>query len=62
VHAIRISRAKKDTRDILLYGIWKTGQLKELKYRQLIWVELFRGQSGGKISKTQPGQKSTIID
>jgi hypothetical protein len=28
VHAKRLSGAEKEIRDILLYGIWKTGQLK----------------------------------
>jgi hypothetical protein len=28
VHAKRLSGAEKEIRDMLLYGIWKTGQLK----------------------------------
>jgi hypothetical protein len=48
-----VAPGRKKIRDLRLYGIWKTGQLKNEKKRRVNRVELFRGKSLSKSSKTK---------
>ena len=62
VHEKRFSGAEKEIRDVLLYGIWRTGQLKNEQIGNLFGLSYSGVKSRGKISKTKNGKKSTITD